>query len=360
MSGDFLQARALSCPISGKSSDQMRYQSRQFQYIAWEELAQWPTDTSYLYLMSRLRAPERLAIPCLVRATCNPDGPGARWIAKRFGILPSGESTSLEVKLDGRKWRRRFIAARLDDNPHLAGTGYREQLLQLPDETQRALLGGRWDEAPIGGAIYGEVLSKAREEHRITKVPHDPTLRVDTAWDLGVGDSTAIWFSQSVGREVRLIDYYEANGEGLPHYAHVLDKKGYLYGRHIAPHDIRVREMGSGRSRIETAASLGIKFDIAPNVGLEDGIHAVRMLFPLLWIDERRCAAGLEALGSYRRSFNKTLGEYKETVVHDWSSHCADAARYLAVSRKPPRVREREPAHYRNVESGSGFGWLGV
>jgi hypothetical protein len=343
----------------GQESDQMRYQSRQFQYIAWEELAQWPTDTSYLYLMSRLRAPERLAIPCLVRATCNPDGPGARWIAKRFGILPSGESTSLEVKLDGRTWHRRFIAARLDDNPHLAGTGYREQLLQLPDETQRALLGGRWDEAPIGGAIYGEVLAKAREEHRITKVPHDPVLLVDTAWDLGVGDSTAIWFSQSVGREVRLIDYYEASGEGLPHYKHVLDKRGYSYGRHVAPHDIRVREMGSGRSRIETAASLGIKFDIAPNNGLEDGIHAVRMLFPRLWIDETKCAVGLEALASYRRGYNKSMGEYKEMPVHDWSSHGADAARYLAVSHKSavlkPTYRER-----RLVESGSGLGWLGV
>jgi Terminase large subunit, T4likevirus-type, N-terminal len=252
----------------GQESDQMRYQSRQFQYIAWEELAQWPTDTSYLYLMSRLRAPERLAIPCLVRATCNPDGPGARWIAKRFGILPSGESTALEVKLDGRTWHRRFIAARLDDNPHLAGTGYREQLLQLPEETQRALLGGRWDEAPVGGAIFGEVLAKSREEQRITKVPHDPVLLVDTAWDLGVGDATAIWFSQTVGREVRLIDFYEASGEGLDHYAHVLDRRRYQYGKHWAPHDIRVRELSSGRSRIEAAASLGIRFDIAPNIGL--------------------------------------------------------------------------------------------
>jgi hypothetical protein len=343
----------------GQESDQMRYQSRQFQYIAWEELAQWPTDVSYLYLMSRLRAPERLAIPCLVRATCNPDGSGARWIAKRFGILPSGESTSLEVKLDGRTWRRRFIAARLDDNPHLAGTGYREQLLQLPDETQRALLGGRWDEAPIGGAIYGEVLAKAREEHRITKVPHDPTLRVDTAWDLGVGDSTAIWFSQSVGREVRLIDYYEAAGEGLPHYAAVLDKQGYLYGRHIAPHDIRVREMGSGRSRLEVASSLGIKFDIAPNVGLEDGIHATRMLFPRLWIDESKCGVGLEALARYRRGYNKSMGEYKATPVHDASSHAADALRYCAVSHKSAVLK---PAYHapRAVEFSSGSGWMAV
>jgi hypothetical protein len=343
----------------GQESDQMRYQSRQFQYIGWEELAQWPTDTSYLYLFSRLRAPERLAIPCLVRSTCNPDGPGARWIAKRFGILPSGEASSSEHVLDGRTWRRRFIPARLSDNPHLDGTGYREQLLQLPDETQRALLGGRWDEAPIGGAIYGEVLAKAREEHRITKVPYDQTLRVDTAWDLGFGDSTAIWFSQTVGREVRLIDYYEASGEGLPHYAAVLDKKGYLWGRHIAPHDIRVHELGSGRSRLEVAASLGIRFETAPNIGLEDGIHATRMLFPRLWIDESKCGIGLEALARYRRGYNKSMGEYKATPVHDASSHAADSLRYCAVSHKSAVLK---PAYHapRAVEFSSGSGWMAV
>ena len=141
-----------------------------------------------------------------------------------MGLVRAGSQSALvsclrasllrwNMNLDGRTWRRRFIAARLDDNPHLSGTGYREQLLQLPEQTQLALLGGRWDEAPIGGAIYGEVLAKAREEHRITSVPMI-RLRVDTAWDLGVGDSTAIWFSQSVGREVRLIDYYEAAAKG--------------------------------------------------------------------------------------------------------------------------------------------------
>jgi hypothetical protein len=183
-------------------------------------------------------------------------------------------------------------------------------------------------------------------------VPYDPTLRVDTAWDLGVGDATAIWFSQSVGREVRLIDYYEASGEGLSYYAAVLDRKrdkykDLIYGRHIAPHDIQVRELGSGRSRIEVAQSLGIYFDIAPQMGLEDGINAVRMLFPRLYIDEERCAAGLEALARYRRSWNKQMGEYKATPVHDSSSHAADALRYLALGYRPTQPKIPRDRYWR-------------
>jgi hypothetical protein len=263
-----------------RDTDAMRYQSRQFQWIGWEELARWPSDYPYTYMLSRLRRPSRLNIPCYVRATCNPDGPGARWIADRFGITPDGGSTRREITVDGRIFRRRFIAARLHDNPHLANTGYREQLMRLPDEIRRALLDGRWDEPIVGGAIYADALSAARAEGRITAVPYDPTLRVDTWWDLGMADATSIWFTQDAGRELHVIDYYEAEGEGLPHYAHVLDRKGYLYGRHVAPHDIAVRELGSGRSRIETAAQLGIRFEQAKQLDLEDGIHATRMLFP--------------------------------------------------------------------------------
>jgi hypothetical protein len=126
--------------------------------------------------------------------------------------------------------------------------------------------------------------------------------------DLGVGDATAIWFSQSLrSGEIRLIDYYEASGEGLRHYAQVLRQRGYTYGTHWAPHDIRVRELGSGRSRLETAASLGIKFQIARNVSLEDGIHAARMLLPRCWFDATKTKAGLEALQHYRRDYNARL-----------------------------------------------------
>jgi phage terminase large subunit len=195
-------------------------------------------------------------------------------------------------------------------------------------------------EAAVKGAIYAAELESARSAGRVCGVPYDPVLPVDTDWDLGVGDSTAIWFSQSVrSGEVRVIDYYEASGEGLPHYAQVLKDKGYSYGQHWAPFDIAVKELGSGRTRIETASSLGIRFNICPKVDPEDGIHAARMLFPRCYFDSARCKAGLEALQHYRRDYNTRLNEFKATPVHDWSSHGADAFRYLAVRHQTPKEK---------------------
>jgi phage terminase large subunit len=177
-------------------------------------------------------------------------------------------------------------------------------------------------EAAIAGAIYAKELAEARKDGRIGRVPYDPALPVNTAWDLGVGDSTAIWFDQVVAKEVRFIDYYENSGEGLPHYAKVLQERGYVYGTHTAPHDIQVRELTHGRSRLEVAKNLGINFTIAPNVALEDGIHALRLLMPRCWWDETKCKAGIEALQHYRWEYNDRLGEFKTRPVHDWSSHC--------------------------------------
>jgi hypothetical protein len=192
-------------------------------------------------------------------------------------------------------------------------------------------------EAAVKGAIYSAELLQARELGRVTRVPVEPVLPIDTDWDLGVGDSTAIWFTQSLrSGEVRVVDFYENSGEGLPHYAQVLRQRGYTYGRHWAPHDIAVKEFASGRSRLETAGSLGLNFNIAPNVPIEDGIHAVRMLFPRCYFDSERCKGGLEALQHYRRDYNTRLNEFKATPVHDWSSHAADAFRYLAVRQGAP------------------------
>lgn len=212
-------------------------------------------------------------------------------------------------------------------------------------------------EASVKGAIYASELQQARAAGRVTTVPIDPVLPVDTDWDLGVGDATAIWFSQSSrAGDVRVVDYYEASGEGLPHYASVLKDKGYLYGAHWAPHDIQVQEFSSGRSRLEAAATLGIRFQIVPNVPLEDGIHAARMLFPRCYFDAGRCEAGLEALQHYRRDFNTRLNEFKATPVHDWSSHGADAFRYLALRQQVPRVRR--PVRVQRVSS-SDQAWMG-
>jgi hypothetical protein len=173
---------------------------------------------------------------------------------------------------------------------------------------------------------------------------------------LGVGDSTAIWFSQSTrAGEVRLVDYYEASGEGLPFYRKVLADKGYTYGQHWAPFDIEVRELGSGRTRLEVAKSLGITFQIAPNVPIEDGIHAARMLLPRCWFDATRCAPGLEALQHYRRDFNSRLNEFKATPVHDWASHAADAFRYLAVRQQPPKETKAEVDYYHPMPSSEAW-----
>lgn len=213
-------------------------------------------------------------------------------------------------------------------------------------------------EASVKGAIYAAELTSARQSGRITSVPVDPILPVDTDWDLGVGDSTAIWFSQSLrSGEVRVIDYYEASGEGLPHYAQVLTAKGYTYGQHWAPHDIQVRELGSGRSRVETAHSLGIKFQVAPNIPLEDGIHAARMLLPKCYFDERRTAKGLECLQHYRRDYNTRLNEFKATPVHDWSSHGADAFRTLAVRQQIARDKPKGMTAHKPISG--PHGWLG-
>lgn len=186
--------------------------------------------------------------------------------------------------------------------------------------------------AAIIGAYYGGLITIAEKQGRIISVPVEPHLPVHTAWDLGMSDSTAIWFFQAgPGGEIRVIDYLESSGAGLDHYVRALREKNYLYGAHIAPHDIRVRELGTGKSRLEVAKSLGIAFDVAPNMPLADGINAVRMILPKCWFDEQRCGAGLEAMRQYRRAYNERTASFGSAPAHDWTSHGADAFRYLAV-----------------------------
>jgi len=198
-------------------------------------------------------------------------------------------------------------------------------------------------DAAIKGAIYMKELSAARDGGRFTEVPYDLLLPVDTDWDIGMGDSTCIWFSQSFrGGEVRVIDYFEASGEGLPFYVKMLKDKGYVYGDHWAPHDIQVREYSSGKKRIDVAKSLGIPFKVCPKIPVEDGIHATRLFFSKCWFDERKTRPGIEALRHYRRDFSHKTGEFKDSPVHDWSSHASDAFRTLAVRHRNPREKKKD------------------
>lgn len=315
--------------------DRYRWQGFELQFVGFEELTQWSTDVAYTYLFSRLRS-RNPALRCVMRANCNPGGRGHEWVKKRWGIPNDGSATlsKLIVTLESGEQRlvaRRFIPARLRDNPYL-GPDYEERLLLLDEMQRRALLSGRWDVIEIPGAIYRKEIEAAYFSNRIGRVPYDPTLPVHTVWDLGVGDATAIWFTQLVGTERRCIDYYEMNGEGLPHYARTLRERGYLYGQHFAPHDIQVRELGTGKSRLEVAAGLGIHFQITPNLPIDEGIHAARMVFPTCYWDAEKCARGIECLSNYRREYKEKYGEFSHLPVHDQYSHGSDAYRYLAVA----------------------------
>ena len=205
--------------------------------------------------------------------------------------------------------------------------------------------------AAVRGAYYAALLDAADLAGRICPLPVSPDLPVHTAWDLGMDDATAIWFFQvEPSGAWRMLDYYEASGEGLAHYAAVLAAKarpegtaaadgiagrGFCYGRHLAPHDIRVRELGTGQSRLESAARLGIRFGIAPSLPLADGIDAVRRALPRLWFDSRHCAAGLAALRSYRRQWRPRQEQFSSGPLHDGSSHAADALRYAVTGFRP-------------------------
>lgn len=188
-------------------------------------------------------------------------------------------------------------------------------------------------DAAIKGAYYSAQLADARRENRVTIVPHQKGAKVHTFWDLGISDTTVIIFAQIAGREIQIIDYYENNGMDLEHYALELRKKEYSYGFHYLPHDIKVRELGTGRSRYEVLGKhLGKEsLKVVPNLPVKDGIDAGRLLFNRMWFDEIKCQQLLDALGSYCQEWDDKKGMFRDKPLHNWASHPADAFRMLAV-----------------------------
>lgn len=189
----------------------------------------------------------------------------------------------------------------------------------------------------IHGSYYGPIIADLEKNGQVSDdVLHDVNLQVHTHWDLGMRDSTAIWFYQQSANQIRVIDYYECSGEGLQHYIQVLESKrindGYKYGRHYGPHDIKVRELGTGKSRLEVAASLGLIFDVAKSIPVVDGIDAVRSVLPRCWFNKKKTKMGFEALKQYRKEYDEKNKCFKSHPLHDWTSHAADAFRGLAIS----------------------------
>lgn len=202
-------------------------------------------------------------------------------------------------------------------------------------------------EQSIEGAYYAKQFSKIYAEGRICDSLGN-NAPVNTAWDIGVGDSTAIWFYQRIGTQIHVIDFYENSGEGLQHYMKVLHDKGYEYGDHFGPHDIENREFGSNaRSRQELAAAgidiggklFKVRFRVVPKKSIDEGIEDVRQMLDVCVFDRNKCEQGIKCLESYRKEWNDKLGCWRDRPLHDWSSHGADAFRYLAtqeVGRKKP------------------------
>lgn len=212
----------------------------------------------------------------------------------------------------------------------------------------------------MSGAYYVPQMQAIDGNNQITDVPFDPMMEVNTAWDLGVGDATSIvFYQQSPAGQIRIIDHYTSSGEGLNYYISILFEKsrelGYVYGDHLAPWDIQVRELGTGKSRLEIARTMGINFRVARKLPLDEGINAVRMMLPMCWFDANKTKHLRDALMSYSKAWDAKNRCWKDKPRHDWSSHDADAMRTLAVGRKNAKLPEKSDRYARKQFKRTGW-----
>lgn len=214
--------------------------------------------------------------------------------------------------------------------------------------------------AAILGAFYPREMVAVRNEGRIDAIEALPNLPVHRAWDIGVRDDTSIWWFQVVAGQVFILDCYSANGAGVEHYAEVIAKRreehGWIDGTDFVPHDAKVKEWGTGRTRVETMQQLGLKPEVVPQAGLLDGINAVRRTLPRCVFHPRCEEQGISALEQYRREWDDDKKTFKASALHDWSSHLSDAFRYLSVAWKTipihidaqPVIQGWQPAMFRD------------
>jgi hypothetical protein len=266
--------------------------------------------------------------------------PGYRMNARDVVIPPSiveyGRRLNAHLRADWEKGGRKGRLQQVDDDQLAWYTKESDrQQGKMPQEYP-----GTPEEAFAAsktGEYYAPQMTKMREQRRLTKVPFDPSVPVHTIWDLGISDYMSIGFVQWTGRECHLIDYYENVGEGFEHYWGVLQekkrKRGFIYGVHVAPHDIRARELTTGKSRLRTAAEkLGLHFKVCKMHGVQDGINEVRRFLNTLWVDEGYCEKWVAHMDAYHKKWSEITQDYSDTPVHDEHSHCADMSRVMAMS----------------------------
>lgn len=257
---------------------------------------------------------------------------------------------SFNPELDSDETFRRFVLSPPEnawvkhvtfrDNPWFSDT-LREEMrvdrLRDEDTYNHVWLGHT--KQMLDGAVYAQELRRCEAEGRITRVPYTESHPVRTAWDLGFHDSTAIWWFQSVGMDLRLIDYYENRQQPLSHYVKVLQDKEYVYDTHFLPHDAAsndLRGLSIERQLKDLVKGRG-QVKVLPRDSVDAGINAVRTSFPMMWFDAERCEDGLQMLRRYRYEVDEDTGQFSRRPLHDLTSHCADSLRYVCMSSKPSR-----------------------
>ncbi len=205
----------------------------------------------------------------------------------------------------------------------MLGEGMRKEYPSTPDEAF---------EVNTKGLYFAVQVSIARAQKRILNIPYDQSCRVHTAWDLGFRDATSIIFFQLQGREIHIIDFVEGVGSSMAVYIKTVKDKPYIYGTHLAPHDIKIHEYSTGTTRFDTAFKLGISFSLVPDMGLIDGIDVVRNNFPRLYFHNSDDVLSLvKRIENYSQGWDRTAGLWSGKPTHDINSHAADALRYLCV-----------------------------
>lgn len=305
-----------------------KYQGHEYQKIVIEELTHISRESDYEKLLASLRSTVK-GIKPQIFCTTNPDGAGSEWVKARWNI-PDLPTDVIRTEKDGRVLF--FIPSKVYDNQILIESDpkYVNYLNSIKDpELKRAWLEGSWEGFGVEGSYYGEQMKAVK----VKKGIYDELLPVYTWCDLGMADSFAIGYFQHYANEWRVIDYDEFEGEGLGDVINRMRSKGYTYAEHYAPHDIEVRELGTGKSRKEIAAQMGINYEVAPNMSISDGINAVRMRFSSLWFDEDKTQLLRKRLRGYHKEFDEKRGVYKDKPVHDINSHGADMMRYWGVTQ---------------------------
>ncbi len=185
--------------------------------------------------------------------------------------------------------------------------------------------------AAVEGSYYGKLVNDLEEQGRMCEITRDDLCQTYVAWDLGMGDSTALWVAQNAGQETRLMDYVENHGQGLDWYVNWLKDNNWHQAEQLLPHDVEVRELGTGKSRLEVLREAGLNVKVLPRLSVDDGIQSVRRLLPRCWFNMPKVKQGLDCVRNYRREYDEKRNVFYDKPLHDWASHGSDAFRYLAL-----------------------------